>query len=115
MIVTSTAEGTGTARERGGDFHRGRGGTLASDPHQAPPLALYGTSGCHLCEQADALVRGAVAVAFRPVEIADDADLLERYGRRIPVLRRLDTGEELDWPFDAAAVQRLLEGTGLRP
>jgi len=24
------------------------------------------------------------------------------------VLRRLDTGEELDWPFDAAAVRRLV-------
>jgi hypothetical protein len=115
MIVTSTAKGTGTARERSGDFHRGRGGTLASDPNQAPPLALYGTGGCHLCEQADALVRGAVAAVFRPVEIADDVELLERYGRRIPVLRRLETGEELDWPFDAAAVQRLLEGRGLQP
>ncbi len=74
---------------------------------RAPMLALYATSGCHLCERAEALVRGAVAVAFRPVEIADDEDLLERYGVRIPVLRRLDTGEELDWPFDAAAVRRL--------
>ena len=40
--------------------------------------------------------------------IADDAELLEQYGVRIPVLRRVDTGEELDWPFDAAAVRRLL-------
>ena len=114
MIVTSTAEGTGTTRERGEDSRSGRGGATAIARDRTPPLALYGTGGCHLCEQADALVRGAVA-AFRPVEIADDAGLLERYGLRIPVLRRLDTGEELDWPFDAAAVQRLLEGTGLRP
>ena len=74
---------------------------------QAPLLVLYATSGCHLCEQADALIRGAVTVPFHTVEIADDEDLLGRYGLRIPVLRRLDTGEELDWPFDAAAVQRL--------
>ncbi|MGB5062546.1 MAG: glutaredoxin family protein, partial [Candidatus Competibacter sp.] len=33
---------------------------------------------------------------------------LERYGVRIPVLRRLDTGNELDWPFDAAGVRCLL-------
>ncbi|MFO1422680.1 MAG: glutaredoxin family protein [Candidatus Competibacteraceae bacterium] len=70
-------------------------------------LALYVTSGCHLCERAADLIRGAVAVPFRTVEIVDDEDLLERYGVRIPVLRRLDTGEELDWPFDAAAVRRL--------
>lgn len=76
--------------------------------NHAPILALYTTSGCHLCERADVLIRGAVAVAFRSVEIADDEDLLERYSVRIPVLRRLDTGEELDWPFDATAVRRLV-------
>jgi hypothetical protein len=83
--------------------------------NHAPILALYATSGCHLCERADVLIRGAVAVAFRSVEIADDEDLLERYGVRIPVLRRLDTGEELDWPFDAAAIRRLLAGSGFQP
>jgi len=72
-----------------------------------PLLVLYATSGCHLCERAADLIRGAVAVPFRMVEIADDENLLERYGVRIPVLRRLDTNEELDWPFDAAAVRRL--------
>ena len=72
-----------------------------------PLLVLYATSGCHLCEQAADLIRGAVAAPFHMVEIADDEDLLERYGVRIPVLRRLDTGGELNWPFDAAAVRRL--------
>lgn len=75
--------------------------------NSTPLLVLYATSGCHLCEQAADLIRGAVAAPFRTVEIADDEDLLERYGVRIPVLRRLDTGEELDWPFDAAAVRCL--------
>jgi len=72
------------------------------------PLALYATSGCHLCEQAATLLRAAVDAPFRLVEIADDDDLLERYGVRIPVLQRLDTGAELGWPFDAAAIERLL-------
>ncbi len=72
-----------------------------------PALVLYTTSGCHLCEQAEALVRRQTA-RVGTVEIIDDAELLERYGVRIPVLRRLDTGNELDWPFDAAEVQRLL-------
>ncbi len=74
----------------------------------APLLALYVTGGCHLCERAADLIRGAVAAPFHTVEIADDEDLLEHYGVRIPVLRRLDTGEELGWPFDAAAVRRLM-------
>ncbi len=36
------------------------------------------------------------------VDIAESEVLSERYGLRIPVLRRIDTGEELDWPFDDA-------------
>lgn len=73
-----------------------------------PPLALYATSGCHLCEQADALIRRTVTLPFRTIEITDDDNILQNYGLRIPVLRRLDTGEELDWPFDAAAIRRLM-------
>ena len=74
----------------------------------APPLALYATSGCHLCEQADALIRRTVTPPFRTIEITDDEKILQYYGVRIPVLRRLDTGEELNWPFDAAAIRRLM-------
>ncbi len=36
------------------------------------------------------------------VDIAESEFLSETYGLRIPVLRRNDTGEELDWPFDNA-------------
>lgn len=77
-------------------------------PESEPGLVLYATSGCHLCERAEILIREAADLTVRSLEIADDDALLERYGVRIPVLRRLDTGEELDWPFDAAAVRRLL-------
>ncbi len=70
-------------------------------------LLLYGTESCHLCEAAQALLRAA-SVAADYVDIAGDDELLERYGLRIPVLRRLDTGAELDWPFGAEALQRFL-------
>jgi hypothetical protein len=83
------------------------GGDRMKQHDSTPLLALYATSGCHLCEQAADLIRSVVPIPFRTVEIADDENLMERYGVRIPVLRRLDTGEELDWPFDAAAVRRL--------
>lgn len=75
---------------------------------QRPKLVLYMTCGCHLCEQAESVLREQAGVVVRLVEIADDEELLERYGVRIPVLRRLDTGAELGWPFDADAVHRLL-------
>lgn len=71
-----------------------------------PNLILYMTLGCHLCEQAEILIRDMLGVAPRFVEITDDAELLERYGARIPVLQRRDSGEELDWPFDSKALQQ---------
>ncbi len=67
-------------------------------------LLLYTTSGCHLCEQAEALLQCAGALV-EMVEIADDEALLERYGMRIPVLRHRETDRELGWPFDAAMIQ----------
>jgi hypothetical protein len=38
------------------------------------------------------------------VDIADDDDLVEKYGTRIPVLQRTDNHTELDWSFNAQAV-----------
>lgn len=47
---------------------------------------------------------GGLALAWEPVDVADDDELFKRYGWSIPVLRRPD-GEELGWPFDLAALQ----------
>lgn len=66
-------------------------------------LQLFTTAGCHLCEQALALLDEAGAVNVRQVEIGDDAGLIDRYGVRIPVLRFPD-GAELDWPFSVADI-----------
>ena len=42
------------------------------------------------------------------VDITDPDDLTVAYGLRIPVLRRVDTGAELDWPFDTQQVVTFL-------
>ena len=42
------------------------------------------------------------------VDITDPQDLTDVYGLRIPVLRRMDTGAELDWPFDTDQVVAFL-------
>ncbi|MNH17271.1 hypothetical protein D3C79_769380 [compost metagenome] len=42
------------------------------------------------------------------VDIADDESQLARYALLIPVLRRCDTGAELNWPFDAEQVVAFL-------
>lgn len=67
-------------------------------------LTLYSTSGCHLCEVAEALIVPLLATHPCVVEVIDIAEadaLIERYGTRIPVLQRTDTGDELGWPFSA--------------
>jgi hypothetical protein len=70
-------------------------------------LILYGTSNCHLCEQAEEILRG-MEIAAEHVDIAEDDGLMVQYGTRIPVLRRVDNALELGWPFDAEAVARFM-------
>ncbi|CAN2983111.1 MULTISPECIES: glutaredoxin family protein [Pseudomonas] len=67
-----------------------------------PECQLFGTLGCHLCEIAEAEVMPLVerGLLVELVDITDPQDLTDVYGLRIPVLRRTDTGAELDWPFD---------------
>jgi glutaredoxin len=57
-----------------------------SGEHQ---VVLYGRPGCHLCEQARALVlrvRRAHPFAYAERDIEADADLLRAYLERIPVV-----------------------------
>ena len=72
---------------------------------------LYGTSACHLCELAEALVVTALGQGLdctvEDVDISDSDDLVARYGERIPVLRHPD-GRELNWPFSAEEGERFL-------
>lgn len=64
-------------------------------------LTLFGTTACHLCEECLLLTQPLAGngIQVRQVDIVDDPELLERFQLRIPVLRRDDTGAELDWPF----------------
>ncbi|MCP1676249.1 hypothetical protein J2T57_003408 [Natronocella acetinitrilica] len=73
-------------------------------------LLLYGTDGCHLCEDAARIVSETVKaeyVTVQEVDIVHDEALLQRYGTRIPVLKRVGGMDELCWPFDHADVARL--------
>jgi hypothetical protein len=59
-------------------------------------LELYGTSGCHLCDEAlGILERMGIDAAY--IDISGNEELMEKYGMRIPVLKRKYA--ELDWPF----------------
>ena len=71
---------------------------------------LFGTLGCHLCELAEAEVMPLVqhGLLVELIDIADSEALVEAYGLRIPVLRRVDTGAELGWPFDTEQIVAFL-------
>lgn len=58
---------------------------------RAPQVAgpLYTRTGCHLCEEAKALIEPILrefGVALREVDIDEDAALQQRYGTDIPVI-----------------------------
>jgi hypothetical protein len=71
-------------------------------------LILYQRDDCHLCDLALAVLADARAPEFDSVFIDEDAALEASYGERVPVLRD-GSGRELDWPFDAAALQHWLQ------
>jgi len=75
-------------------------------------ITLYTTAGCHLCEQAEDLLRQAATVGelqWQSVDIMDKSELMDLYGIRIPVLKRQDSGDELGWPFGLEELQNFLE------
>jgi hypothetical protein len=86
-------------------------------------LLLYGTSGCHLCEQAEVVLEpvlahinqqlvnagmGEAVVVLQLQEITDDPELMQRYSLRIPVIRFAESEIELSWPFDGTQAWEFL-------
>lgn len=67
-------------------------------------LTLYVTDDCCLCDTALDLLAAARAPEFRSVFIDEDPALSATYGWRVPVLHDARDAQELDWPFDLAAV-----------
>lgn len=64
---------------------------------------LLHTSGCHLCEEAEAMLlpmAASLGIAVSRVDIADEDALVEAYGVRIPVVRNATSGREIGWPFE---------------
>lgn len=79
-------------------------------PAMTPECQLFGTLGCHLCEVAEGELMPFVehGLLVELVDIAENQALFEAYGLRIPVLRRIDSGAELNWPFDSDQVAAFL-------
>ena len=69
-------------------------------------LTLYGREGCHLCDEARAVLVG-IGEPFDEVDIESDDDLLKRYLERIPVIA-LDGEELYDFFVDERDLRRRL-------
>lgn len=71
---------------------------------------LLGTSGCHLCTEAEKLIRRFQAVqliTYQHVDIADfDEVLMMEFATTIPVL--LTDSKRLNYPFSVMDLQQLL-------
>ncbi|MFZ2313455.1 MAG: glutaredoxin family protein [Methylobacter sp.] len=76
-------------------------------------LMLFGTSGCHLCEQAESIINDCLLdgldLIIEDIDIAEQERWQDRYAIRIPVLYHAETKQELGWPFDQADVKEFIQ------
>jgi glutaredoxin len=70
-------------------------------------LTLYGRPGCHLCDDARAIL-DRVGEPYRDVDIEQHDDLLKKYLERIPVLT-LDGEELFEFFIDEKSLRAQLE------
>jgi glutaredoxin len=77
-----------------------------------PRVTLYSRPGCHLCDDARAVIAAVCAdlgEAYEEVDITTDDDLEDRYRDEIPVT--LVDGRQHDfWRVDAARLRTALGG-----
>lgn len=76
-------------------------------------LLLFGTSGCHLCDDAHQLIIASVfskqaKIDCQVIDIIKHEQWLKKYSLRIPVLYHPDSEAELAWPFDAQQLDDFL-------
>jgi glutaredoxin len=72
-----------------------------------PRLVLYGRAGCHLCDDARAVLE-RVGEPFAEVDIETDDALLSAYLERIPVVA-VDGEEVFDFFVDEGALRDRLD------
>ena len=70
-------------------------------------VTLYGRPGCHLCDDARAIL-DRVGEPYDEVNIEDDDDLHRRYLERIPVVA-VDGDELFDFFVDEGALRARLQ------
>jgi len=74
-------------------------------------LLLLGTAGCHLCEEAEAIIDTLPLdnISVELIDIAEAQHWQARYAIRIPVLYHPETISELCWPFGPDDIYKFIE------
>ncbi len=75
-------------------------------------IVLYGKVGCHLCDDARAVLE-SVGTAFEEIDITTDDVLHAAYLERIPVIA-IDGVERFEFFVDEAALRAHLDKVGRR-
>lgn len=74
---------------------------------------LFGTQGCHLCEDAERLLM-QLRMEYQLKDVIENVQWQERYALKIPVLLHVRSQRQLDWPFDAQQLQTFYDETELK-
>ncbi len=61
-------------------------------------ILLY-TLGCHLCDDAEIIIKN-ITEDYIKQDIIEDDELMKKYATSIPVLLHTKKAEALYWPFD---------------
>lgn len=92
---------------------------MATSSMKTKEFILYGSDGCHLCEQALAICLTVLTheqlceidIVDQPNVAHETKSLVELYGVHIPVLEKLGNtlceNKKLFWPFTAEQVAQL--------
>jgi len=65
---------------------------------------LFGTEGCHLCEEAEEVLVAA-GLDFKSQDIMASEQWQADYSMLIPVLWHAKSRTQLNWPFDSLQIQ----------
>ncbi len=75
-------------------------------------LLLLGTSGCHLCEEAEDIIATCSLepdkVSIESLDIAEQEQYQADFALYIPVLYHPDSSKRLNWPFNAEHVHEFI-------
>lgn len=73
-------------------------------------LILMGTSGCHLCEEAEQLLQQVnIRFSLQVVDIVEKTEYYDAYALKIPVLYHPVSERSLCWPFDSKDIGHFLK------